>query len=295
MRVFLVDGTYELFRQFFGRPSHLIKGLQEVGAMRGALSSTLQLIEDGATHVGVATDHVIESFRNDLYAPYKTGEGIDPSLKSQFHPFEDGLRLMGVTCWPMVDVEADDALASAAALANTDDRVDQVVILTPDKDLAQCVIDSRVVQVDRRKNIVINREGVIEKYGVPPESIADYLALVGDAADGFPGIAGFGAKGAAAILREYGSIEKIPADASTWTAKVRGAATLGDTLAREMDSAMLFKELATLRLDPDLFRDVDELQWRGPLPGFADWCHEFDADRVLEWAERLWDDRQSAS
>lgn len=288
MRVFLVDGTYELFRQFFGRPSHLTKDGQEVGALRGAIGSTLQLLEDGATHVGVATDHVIESFRNQMYEHYKTGAGIDQTLHSQFIPFETGLELLGVTCWPSVELEADDALATAAAIAAEDERVKQVAILTPDKDLAQCVIGNRVVQVDRRKNLVLDEDAIIAKYGVPPESIPDYLALVGDAADGYPGIAGFGAKGTAAVLRQYKRIEDIPADGAAWNCNVRGGGALAVKLREQMDDALLFKALATLRIDRTIMTGVDQLEWRGPSPEFSKWCEEFELGRAAERADAAW-------
>ena len=228
--------------------------------MRGVLGSVLQLLAEGATHVGVATDHVIESFRNDLWPGYKTGDGVDPDLRSQFWPLEDALAAMGVVVWAMVDDEADDALASAAAVADDDARVEQVVICTPDKDLGQCVRGTRVVQMDRRKQVVIDEAGVIAKFGVPPASIPDYLALVGDSADGFPGLPGWGAKSAAAVLARWGRIEDIPASPDDWEVMVRGAAKLAAALREGYDDALLFKTLATLRVDRSLVGSVDELE-----------------------------------
>jgi 5'-3' exonuclease len=253
MIVHLVDGTYELFRQFYGR-RHATKGKDEpLGAVIGVLHSVLEMIETGATHVGVATDHVIESFRNALWPEYKTGEGIEPALLAQFHPLEEALTAMGVAVWPMVELEADDALASAAHIAARDDRVERVYIWTPDKDLAQCVRDDRVVQVDRKGHKIRTAEGVREKFGVEPGLIPDFLALVGDAADGYPGIPGIGAVTAARLLNEHGAIEDFPPS----------------VLAEQRDRALLFKNLATLRTDATLFRNVDELEWRGPTGAFA--------------------------
>lgn len=286
MIVHLVDGTYELFRQFFGRPAHIAAHGRDVGAMRGVLQSTLSLIEQGATHIGVATDHVIESFRNNLYENYKTGEGIDPDLLWQFHPLEEGLKLMGVTTWPAVEVEADDALASAACVAKQDSRVEQIQILTPDKDLAQCVEGTKVVQVDRRKERVIDEQGVIAKFGVSPKSIPDYLALVGDSADGYPGIVGFGAKSTAALLSRFETIEDIPIDSAKWTG-LRSAAKLNSALRENYQQALLFKTLATLRTQPPVMSSVDELAWRGPQEGFEQWCVEHDATSVAKRAEKL--------
>lgn len=287
MKIFLIDGTYELFRQFFGRPPHLTRNLQEVGATRGVLGSVLQLIDDGATHLGVATDHIIESFRNELYPGYKTGDGIDPSLLSQFHLLEDALQSMGVHVWPMVDVEADDALGSAAAVAAEDPQVEQVVIMTPDKDLAQCVVGARVVQVDRRNNVVYDDNGVEEKFGVPPTAIADYLALVGDSSDGYPGLQGWGAKSTAAVLREFGSIENIPDDVSEWKAKVRGASGLASTLAANRKEAMLYKTLATLRIDRSLLQSVEQLRWKGPTDSFEQMAELLEQPSLFEKAKRL--------
>lgn len=266
-RVFLVDGTYELFRHFFGAPPHRNSAGQEVAATRGVLFSVLALMEQGATHVGVATDHVIESFRNQMWPGYKTSAGIDPVLLGQFGLLEDALAAMGVPVWAMIELEADDALASACAFASSDPEVAQVIICTPDKDLGQCVEDGRVVQLDRRKNVVIDEEGVRVKFGVPPASIPDWLALVGDAADGFPGLPGFGAKTASALLARYGHIEDIPP--SSWDVAVRGASTLAATLVSERDLALLFKDLATLRREPAVISSVEEVHWKGPTEDFA--------------------------
>jgi len=287
MKVHLVDGTYELFRHFFGAPPHRNEAGQEVAAVRGVLGSVLQLLEEGATHVGVATDHVIESFRNDMWAGYKTGDGVDPDLKSQFWPLEDALAALGVFVWPMVELEADDALASAAAVAGDDARVDQVVICTPDKDLGQCVRERHVVQLDRRKNLLIDESGVVAKFGIPPASIPDYLALVGDSADGFPGLSGWGAKSAATLLARWGHIEDIPPGAGDWDVTVRGAAKLAVTLQNDFDRALLFKDLATLRVDRDLLPGVDALRWVGPTTEFSDVCDMLDARGVEKRAEAL--------
>jgi 5'-3' exonuclease len=276
MRVHLVDGTYELFRHFFGAPPRTASDGTEVGAARGVVSSVLAMLEGGATHVGVATDHVIESFRNGLWPGYKTGEGVPPELAGQFNFLETALDALGVRVWAMVELEADDALASAAAVAAEDDRVEQVLVCTPDKDLAQCVRGTRVVQLDRRAEHVIDEDGVVEKFGVAPGSIADYLALVGDSADGFPGLAGWGKKSAATVLAHYGSLDDIPDDLSSWdkglVGLVRGAAKLADRLATDRPLALLFRDLATLRIDRDLLSNVDQLAWRGPTDQFAEVC-----------------------
>ena len=293
MKVHLVDGTYELFRHFFGAPPHRNAGGEEVAAVRGVLGSVLQLIDDGATHVGVATDHVIESFRNDLWPGYKTGDGIDPDLKSQFWPLEEALGAMGVCVWPMVDVEADDALASAAAVAEDDGKVDQVVICTPDKDLGQCVQGKRVVQLDRRKNLLIDEAGVVAKFGVSPGSIPDYLALVGDSADGFPGLSGWGAKSASAVLARWRHIEDVPPDPDAWEVAVRGALKLAATLRADFDVAVLFKDLATLRVDRSLLPGVDTLRWKGPTPAFDDVCGRLDAAGLATRAHTLAEKRSS--
>jgi 5'-3' exonuclease len=287
MKVHLVDGTYELFRHFYGAPPHRNASGDEVAAVRGVVSSVLQLIADGATHVGVATDHVIESFRNDLWPGYKTGEGVDPELWSQAWPLEEALRALGVVVWAMVDDEADDALASAAYVAEEDPTVEQVLICTPDKDLGQCVRGTRVVQFDRRKDQLIDEMGVIAKFGVPPASIPDYLALVGDSADGFPGLPGWGAKSAAAVLARWGHLEDIPADPGKWEVTVRGAAKLADALQAGHDDAMLFKRLATLRVEPELLTKVDVLRWTGPTAPFADLCSSLDAPALAKRAEAI--------
>jgi 5'-3' exonuclease len=258
--VHLIDGTYELFRHFYALPPAQDDEGREVAAVRGVLTSIRGMLREGATHVGVATDHVIESFRNPLWPGYKTGEGIDPALFSQFPLLEAALVEAGLTVWPMIEFEADDALAAAAALADADPRVEQVVICTPDKDLAQCVRGTRVVQLNRRTRTVFDEAGVIAKFGVPPASIPDYLALVGDAADGFPGLPGWGAKSAAAVLARFRRLEAIPADARDWGVAISGAARLAQTLERERERAMLFRTLATLRTDIPLFEDVESLR-----------------------------------
>ena len=237
---------------------------REVGAVRGVVSSVLAMITGGATHVAVATDHVIESFRNRLWHGYKTGDGIDPDLLSQFPMLEDALAAAGIVVWPMVEFEADDALASGAEAAARDPRVERVVICTPDKDLAQCVRGTRVVQLNRRTNVTLDEAGVVAKFGVPPASLPDYLALVGDAADGYPGLPGWGAKSTAAVLAKYGHLEAIPTDWREWHVNAFNAGALANTLARERDRAFLFRTLATLRTDIDLFESVDELRWTGP-------------------------------
>ncbi len=266
MIVHLVDGTYELFRHFYGLRRFTKDKDRPLGAVVGVLQSVLEIIEHGETHVGVATDHVIESFRNDLWPGYKTSAGIDPALWAQFHPLEDALAAMGVVVWPMVELEADDALASAARIASADAAVQKVCIWTPDKDLAQCVVDDRVVQVDRRGKTIRDAAGVRAKFGVVPALIPDWLALVGDAADGYPGIAGIGAIGAARLLDRHGPIESFP------------PAVLGDRL----EQALLFKRLATLRSDAELFRRVETLRWRGPTAAFAAWTERANAPRLLE-------------
>ena len=280
--VHLVDGTYELFRHFYAVPSRREASGQEVGAVRAVLGSILGMLNYGATHVGVATDHVIESFRNDLWPGYKTGAGIDPALFSQFQLLEDGLRALGVVVWPMVEVEADDALAAAAARAAEDANVRRVFICTPDKDLAQCVRDDRVVQLNRRTRLVTDEAGVVKKFGVKPRSIPDYLALVGDAADGYPGLPGWGAKSSAAVLAKFGTIEEIPADWREWKVNATSAATLARTLAEQHDRALLFKRLATLRTDVPVFESVEELRWKGPTPRFAEMAARFDAAKPIE-------------
>jgi 5'-3' exonuclease len=264
----LVDGTYELFRHFYGL-RRFNKGVDRpYGAVVGVLQTVLHLLESGETHVGVATDHVIESFRNALWPGYKTGAGIEPALLAQFHPLEDALAAMGVTVWPMVELEADDALASAAYLAGKDSRVEKVAIWTPDKDLAQCVQGERIVQVDGRRKTIRDEAGVTEKFGVPPSRIPDYLALVGDSADGYPGIAGIGAKTAAQLIRRHGPIEDFP----------------DDVVKDQRDLALRFRTLATLRTDAPLFKDIDSLRWRGPTPAFEEWARRMEAPKLLERA-----------
>ena len=268
MKVYLVDGTYELFRHYFAVPKARDARGREVGAVRGVLASLLAMMRSGVTHIGVATDHVIESFRNNLWKGYKTGEGVEPDLLSQFPILEEVLSAAGIVVWPMVEFEADDALASACTLAQKDRRVEQVVICTPDKDLAQCVQGSRVVQLIRRTEVTIDEAGVIAKFGVHPGSIPDYLALVGDSADGFPGLPGWGAKSSSAVLAKFGHIEAIPASAKDWHVNVSNSTTLADTLVREQKRALLFRTLATLRSDIPLFDNVDHLQWAGPRENF---------------------------
>ena len=271
MIIHLIDGTYELFRHFYGLRRFTKGEDPPFGAVIGVLNTVLQMIETGATHVGVATDHVIESFRNDLWDGYKTGDGIEPALFSQFHPLEDSLAAMGVAVWPMVELEADDGLASAARIAAEDGAVEKVCIWTPDKDLAQCVRDDRVVQIDRKSGKIRNAEGVREKFGVVPERIPDYLALVGDSADGYPGLQGIGAVSAARLINKYGAIEDFPAD------------TLGDR--REI--ALLFKQLATLRTNAPLFSDVDALAWRGPTQSFSDCAAKLGDTKLAARCERI--------
>ena len=273
MIVHLVDGTFELFRYFLSPAAAFDRSAPEaLRAVRGVVGSVLGMLEGGATHVGVATDHVIESFRNALWPGYKTGEGLDPVLAAQFVPLEEALAALGVVVWPMVEHEADDALAAAAALAADDARVDQVVICTPDKDLAQCVRGTRIVQLDRRAREVRDEAGVVKKFGVAPESIPDWLALVGDSADGYPGLPGWGEKSAAVVLARYGRLERIPKLALEWDVPVRGALRLATTLAEQHDRALLFRELATLRTDAPLGVTVDGLRWTGPRADFADWA-----------------------
>jgi len=275
--VHLLDGTYELFRHFYAMPSARDAGGREVAAVRGVLNSVLGMINAGARHVAVATDHVIESFRNGLWAGYKTGAGIDPDLLAQFPLLESSLAAMGVTVWPMVEFEADDALAAAAVRAAADPRVERVVICTPDKDLAQCVRGTRIVQLNRRTRTTIDEAGVVAKFGVPPTSIPDYLALVGDAADGYPGLRGWGAKSTAAVLARFGHIEDIPADWRTWGVNATNPAALARTLEENRPQALLFRTLATLRTDVRTFGDVGELEWTGPRPEFAPLAAAFEA------------------
>jgi len=277
MDVYLIDGTYELFRHYYALPSARDADGREIGAVRGVLASVLGMINGGATHVGVATDHVIESFRNRLWPGYKTSAGIEPDLLAQFPLLEEALSALGIATWPMVEFEADDALAAAAAAAARDARVDRVLICTPDKDLAQCVRGTRIVQMDRRRRTIRDEAGIVEKFGVPPASIPDYLALVGDAADGYPGLAGWGAKSTAAVLSRYGHIESIPPDWRSWQVNAANAFALAQTLTRERDRAFLFRDLATLRSDIPLFESVDDLSWKGPTPAFAPLAARLDA------------------
>ena len=281
MDVYLIDGTYELFRHFFAVPSSTDGNGQEVGAVRGVLASVLSMIERGATFLGVATDHVVESFRNDLYPGYKTSEGVPEELLSQFPILEEALQAMGVMVWPMVYFEADDALASAAAKAAGDERVGKVLLCTPDKDLAQCVVGSRIVQLDRRQNIERDEAGVIAKFGVNPRSIPDYLAVVGDSADGFPGVAGWGVKAAALVLSHYPHLEDIPKDWKAWPASIRKARTLAESLFTSWDDALLFRTLATLRLDVPLFDTIEDLRWKGSRPDFEEYCRRMKASDLL--------------
>ena len=279
MKVHLIDGTYELFRHFYAVPSARDDGGREVAAVRAVVGSVLGMIDRGATHVGVATDHVIESFRNQLWGGYKTGAGVDPDLLSQFGLLEEALAALGVAIWPMIEFEADDALAAAAVRAAADPRVEQVIICTPDKDLAQSVSGSRIVQLNRRTNVIRDEAGVVARFGVPPASIPDYLALVGDAADGYPGLAGWGAKSSAAVLARYRHLEAIPEDARSWGVNAAKAGTLAATLVRERDRAFLFRDLATLRTDIPLFDDVEELRWTGPTSAFAPLAARMDRAR----------------
>lgn len=265
MIVHLVDGTYELFRHFYGLRRFNKGNDRPFGAVLGVLNTVLEMIEDGATHIGVATDHVIESFRNQLWTGYKTGDGIEPALQAQFHPLEQALTAMGVTVWPMIELEADDALACAARIASEDERVQKVCIWTPDKDLAQCVRGERVVQVDRKSRKIRDAAGVREKFGVEPALIPDFLALVGDTADGYPGLAGIGKAGAARLINRHGAIEQFPPE----------------VLGERSELALLFKKLATLRTDTQLFSNVDELRWRGPPDGFAAYAAQLDDARLL--------------
>jgi 5'-3' exonuclease len=284
MNVHLIDGTYELFRYFFAVPPGADENGQEIAAVRGVLNSVLYMIEHGTTHLGVATDHVVESFRNDLYPGYKTSEGVPPELLSQFPILEETLEAMGVVVWPMVYFEADDALAAAADKAARDDTVSQVIICTPDKDLGQCVVDTRVVQLDRRRDILRDEAGVVAKFGVKPTSIPDYLAVVGDSADGFPGLRGWGQKGAALTLSQYPHLEDIPKDWRDWHPSIRNARPLATTLFDCWNDALLFRTLATLRLDVPVFDTIEDLRWRGPRPSFEEQCRRLKAPELFERA-----------
>jgi len=277
MDVYLIDGTYELFRDFYAVPPARDRDGREVGAVRGVLRSLLGMMTVNTTHIGVATDHVIESFRNQLWPGYKTGDGIDPALLSQFSLLEDMLSALGVAVWPMIEFEADDALAAAAAKAAADPRVGTVFVCTPDKDLAQSVRGTRVVQMDRRARTIRDEAGVVAKFGVPPESIPDYLALVGDSSDGYPGLGGWGTKSAGAVLAKYGHLESIQTAWKSWGVNASKTAALAATLTRDRDLALLFRDLATLRTDIPLFDDVDELRWKGPTPTFQVMAKQLDA------------------
>ncbi|HVH86922.1 MAG TPA: 5'-3' exonuclease H3TH domain-containing protein [Terriglobales bacterium] len=281
MDIYLVDGTYELFRYFFAVPSAVDAKGQEIGAVRGVLASILSMIEGGATHIGVATDHIVESFRNNLYPGYKTSEGVPPELLSQFPILEEALDAMGVLVWPMVEFEADDALASAAAKAAQNSAVDKVIICTPDKDLGQCVLGTRVVQLDRRREIVRDEVGIVEKFGVKPTSVPDYLAVVGDSADGYPGVSGWGVKAAGVTLGQYPHLEDIPKDWRQWHPSIRKARPLSESLFGAWEDALLFRTLATLRIDVPVFDMVEDLRWNGPRPGFEQWCRRMKSPELL--------------
>ena len=281
MNVHLVDGTYELFRHFFAMPAAADMNGQEIGAVRGVLTSVLSMIERGATHIGVATDHVVESFRNDLYPGYKTSEGVAPELLSQFPVLEEALEAMGVKVWPMIYFEADDALASAAGKAAQDDRVGQVLICTPDKDLSQCVVGTRVVQLDRRRDVLRDEAGVVAKFGVKPQSIPDYLAVVGDSADGFPGLPGWGVKAAALTFSRYPHLEGIPKDWHEWHPSIKKARLLSESLFNAWNDALLFRTLATLRVDVPVFETLEDLRWKGPRPNFEEHCRRMKSPALL--------------
>ena len=277
LEIHLIDGTYELFRHYYALPSSRDQDGREVAAVRGVLASVLGMIKGGATHIAVATDHVIESFRNDLWPGYKTGEGIEPDLLAQFPLLEDVLSAAGLVVWPMVEFEADDALAAAAVAAARDARVERVIICTPDKDLAQCVRGTRIVQLNRRTGVTLDESGVIKKFGVSPVSIPDYLALVGDSADGYPGLRGWGAKSSAAVLAKFVHLESIPSDVREWRVNATNASALAATLSRELEHALLFRKLATLRTDIALFENVDQLYWKGPTDTFEALAARLDA------------------
>lgn len=287
MQVHLVDGTYELFRHHFALPSRVNADGLEIAATRGVLMSMLTLLEEGATHVGIATDRTVESFRNELWDGYKTGEDLDPELGDQFPVLDEVLEAAGFAVFGMIEHEADDGLASAAAVAAADRSVERVVICTPDKDLAQCVVGTRVVQFDRRKGQVYDHDGVIERFGVAPASIPDYLALMGDSADGFPGLPGWGAKSASSVLFRYGHIEEIPVDPADWDVAVRGAAKLAATLEEQRDLALLFRRIATVVTDAPTVTEVEQLRWTGPTDGLADALERIDAARLTGRIEEL--------
>jgi 5'-3' exonuclease len=284
MNIYLIDGTYELFRYFFAVPPAKDINGGEVGAVRGVLGTVLTMVDQGATHIGVATDHVVESFRNNLYAGYKTSEGVDPQLLSQFPILEQALQAMGVLVWPMVEFEADDALASAAAKSEQDKRVDQVLICTPDKDLSQCVSGTRVVQLDRRRESTRDEAGVVAKFGVAPKSIPDYLALVGDSADGYPGIKGWGEKAAGGVLSLYPRLEDIPKNWHEWNPILKRARALSESLFASWDDALLFRKLATLRLDVPVFETIEDLRWKGPHADFEEYCRQLNSSTLFKRA-----------
>ena len=286
MEVHLVDGTYELFRHYHALPGHVNDTGQEVDAVRGVLRSVLSTLEGGATHIAVATDHVIESFRNELWEGYKDSSGIEPDLLSQFEPLEDALRALGVTVWAMEEHEADDGLGAGARMAAADARVERVLICTPDKDLAQCVLGERVVLLDRRRDRIIDEAAVRERFGVGPGSIPDYLAVVGDSADGYPGMPGWGARSAATVLARYRRLEDIPDRAIDWDVDVRGAIRLAATLAQHRDTALLFRRLATIDTTAPVSASVDELEWRGPREEWPELCRALDSPELIERAER---------
>jgi len=286
VRIHLIDGTYELFRHFYAVPSARDADGNEIGAVRAVVASILSMVNRGATHLGVATDHVIESFRNDLWPGYKTSAGVDPDLLAQFPLLEEAVSALGVRVWPMIEFEADDALAAAATRADEDPRVGKVLICTPDKDLAQCVRGGRVVQLIRRTNMELDEAAVVKKFGVPPTSIPDYLALVGDSADGYPGLPGWGAKSTAAVLAKFQRLELIPADWKEWRVNANAAARLAATLTGERDHAFLFRDLATLRTDIPVFESIDELEWKGPTERFAPLAARFDAATTEEKKKR---------
>ncbi len=282
MDTYLIDGTYELFRHFYALPLHQNSNREEVAATRGVLGSVAGMLESGVTHLGVATDHVIESFRNDLWPGYKTSAGVDPRLLGQFNMLEEALQAMGIVVWPMVELEADDALAGAAASLSAFREVSRVIICSPDKDLAQCVRARRVVQLDRRRRSFRDETGVRERFGVSPSSIPDYLALVGDSADGYPGLSGWGEKSAGAVLGVYGHLETIPPDAETWRVQVRRADRLATTLRKNFKLALLFRDLATLRTSEPMITSPVDLYWNGPRPAFAEVCKRLDAAQLAK-------------
>ena len=288
MRIHLVDGTYELFRHFFGAPSHITSDGKEVGAVRAVANSMLSLIEQGATHIGIATDHVITSFRNELYEDYKDGSEIDPVILSQFLPLEEVLDVLGFTVFPMIEYEADDGLGAAAHKAAQHPEVQQVIICTPDKDLGQCLTsDEKIIQYDRRKQARITYQTVIEKFGVSPESIPDYLGLVGDTADGFPGIKGWGAKSSASLLSHYHHIENIPNDFNEWIPQVRSSQKLSETLNDDYELALLFKLIATIDYDAPTFETVDDLRWSGPKQNYDAFLRSIDGERIIQRLESI--------